>query len=126
MTIDVAALPVAGQTMKYIRATWEVTRDGGAAGPVSIPSQQLPAGAVILGTALVSTDALTDIGTSTVQLMLGQDPISAKIALASVNAAMEWLDDAMLIASGGSWPITLLVEGDGFSAATVYIYVFYV
>jgi len=126
MALDVPAIGSATQTLKYIKAAWETTRDGGATGLISIPSQQIPVGARILGHAYYVVESFTDLGTSTFSICLSNVPIVEDLDAAQAYGFVQFFNGEAIPVQESSPPISILVDGDGYSAGSMYIYVFYV
>jgi hypothetical protein len=126
MALDVPAIPIASQTLKYIKAAYDAVRDEGGAGLHPIPSQQIPAGALVVGLAVAVVTNFVDSGTSTVTVNVGPDPLGAAVDPVAIPAWIAWLDDDIKPIGDGSKPITVTVTGDGYTDGSCYIYVFYV
>jgi hypothetical protein len=127
MALDVSALPVTGQTVKYAKAAWDFDRDGGTVGAIlSIPSQQLPVGAVVIAIGHQTVDPIVDIGTTAFDVYAGGINLDASLSPALASASFISLNAYCQVITAGSMPITIGVAGDGFSAGSAYIYVFYI
>jgi len=126
VAIDIPAVGVAGQGIKYARAAWDVSRDGGGPGSISIPSQQVPAGALILGIAYQVVDTFTDTGTSTIVVYVDGATLASGIDPVMTPRAIVLANDAITAPPVAAYPITITVSGDGYSAGSAYIYVVYV
>lgn len=126
MPLDIPASPIASQTIRYARAAWDVSRDGGEVGIVSLPSQQVPSGALMLGYAWVVVDQFTDLGTSAVEIMAGGRSLNGDIDPVASSGAQSLGSGVVIPTAGGSLPIILGLTGDGYSAGSMLIYVFYV
>jgi len=126
MALDVPALPIVSQTLKYVKAAWDVDYAGGAAGLIGIVSQQVPSGALILGHLFLPVDAFVDIGTSTVTVGVGVETIGDPSDPATGGSWIEFAQQAPYPNDQGSVGVTVTVAGDGYSAGSAYIYVFYV
>ena len=126
MALDVPAVPIASQTLRYAKAAWDYVRDGGGPGLVPTASQQLPARAFILGAAVEWVDPISDVGTSTMQLCLGANAIGSTFNPASDGPFLQWGADIVGLGPDTSLPICLTITGDGYSAGSMLLYVFYV
>jgi len=124
--IDIPAVGVAGQNIKYAKAALDLAVDSDNPGTVVIPGQQLPSGALIIGYAYQVVDEFVDTGSSSIEIFPGEFegayPIDPVTKLRGVNFAIQ----GSIADPGRSYPIYVNVNGDGYSAGSMYIYVFYV
>lgn len=126
MPLDIPGLGVTGQTIKYARAAWDVARDGGGPGLISIPSQQLPIGARVIGYSYDTPTPFVDTGVSTFDVNVGPIPLlTAQDPVLQPYFAYFGTPAAFLV-SDGSFPLAVLVTGTGYSAGAMYIFIFYV
>lgn len=126
MALDIPAVPITSQTIRYAKAAWDVARDGGFAGQISIPSQQLPADARILAVGYRTVDTFTDLGSSTTAVAYGNSQPTAPFTPDLTPSYLWWMADLTPLYPNGSLPLSVIVVGDGYSAGSMYIYVFYV
>jgi hypothetical protein len=126
MPLDITpSLPLT-QTIRYATATYYFDRDGGDIGLHTLPSQQVPAGAFILGFGWTSTTPATSEGSPTMQVKVGSvyiggapNPVSETVyggPGSSVNVAP----------SNGSFPIMIDIQGAALTDGWLNIYLFYV
>jgi hypothetical protein len=114
------------QTIRYATATWYFDRDGGDIGLHTLPSQQVPAGALMLGAGWTSTTPVTSEGTPTIQVKVGS--VYLGDALGPLDYPVRsGLDTAAKVApSNGSFPIMIDIQGAALTDGWLTIYVFYV
>jgi len=126
MPLDIPASGVGSQTIRYARAAWDYARDGGDPGLKPTASQQLPNGCLILGFAGVAVDQPIDVGSSTMQVSIGASQIGEPFDPLVNGVGIHFTDDLVMVNEWGSMPISLMITGDGYSAGSLLIYVFYV
>jgi hypothetical protein len=127
MGLDVAGTPIVGQTIKYIRAAYDFTRDGGGTTQrLSIPSQQIPNGALVIAAGYQVIDPFTDEGTSTLTIYIGDIQLEDAFDMAGGLARFSALDMAAFQLLQGALPLSVQIGGDGYSAGSAYLYVFYI
>ena len=126
MPLDIATIPPTGQTLRYVRASYDRDRDGGDVGLISIPSQKVPPGVLMLGPSLLVSTPFTTGGDAQVSLWLGTQQLRNPIGAALVQT-VGGLDTSIGQSPvDGSYPITLLVETDPLTAGAMLIYLWYV
>jgi hypothetical protein len=126
MGVDQAAVPAIGQGVKYIRAVWDVFRDGGGVEVISIPSQVMPASAFVFAFAWTPIESMVDLGDSLMTIKLGLWDVVDSQNVAGMTSYYGQLPYPGFPRDGGSYPITLGISGDGYSSGSLYIYLFYV
>jgi len=127
MALDIPSVPAVGQTLKYIRAAYDFNREGGdPGGPYSVPSQQLPAGAIVVAVGHQTVDPVTDVGSTVVHVWLGTLQLDQALTPQAYGASFYALGNNALPAAAASLPVSLVVYGDGFLAGSFIVYVYYV
>lgn len=126
MPLDIPALPATGQTIRIARAAWDVSRDGGLVGLIPIPSQQVPAGSRVLAVAYDTTTPFVDLVSSTFAVYLGSTPVSQALDPVATPAGQDWTSQVLLPILDGSFPLSVVVAGTGYSAGACNIFVFYI
>jgi hypothetical protein len=126
MPLDIPSLPSANQVLRYAKASYDFDRDGGDPGLHSIPSQQVPASAMLAGHTIVRTVSLTSAGTSTIAPEVGSIQIGSPLDSGDLVSLTFMGNDGGPTPSDGSYPIALMISGDALTAGAFTIYVWYV
>ena len=71
MSLDIGALLATQRAIGVARADYDFVRDGGAVGPVPLQAEVIPAGSIILGTAIYTTVAFTYLDAGYHQVTVG-------------------------------------------------------
>jgi len=126
MPLDIPSLPPSGQTLRYVKATYQADSNTGTAGLHSLVSQQVPLGAFILGYSWLVTTPFHDLGTSTLTLGLQGGGQADPIDPVAVNQATDFAGGWSQVNDLGSYPLVLTVSGDGYDTGEMLIYLWYV
>jgi len=124
--LDIPATSVAGQTVRYAKAAWDFDRDQAANAPISIPSQQVPAGAVILGLAWSAVTRLTMVPPQPIVLQVGPSSFLLPGNPTDDWGGMLWPVQPNPSTTAGSYPILIDFSAGSPTAGAILIYVFYV
>jgi hypothetical protein len=126
MALDVPAVPIASQTIRYVRAAWDFNRDGGAVGRIYIPTQAIPAGTLCIGTAFQVVEAVTAESGAEVVVMLGDHFVDRLSDPVGVRSSSHFgLDDSEGM-TDSAWGISLDIQTAALLGGSMFIYVFYV
>jgi hypothetical protein len=126
MPLDIPAVGVAGQTIKYARGAWDFNRDGGAQGTIPLPSQQVPSPLLILGYAFIPVGGLSSLGAPTITVNVGNVPIVTFVASLVGASNWGWFPDTPFLLFDNSFPITITIAVADLTGGSAYVYVFYV
>ena len=126
MPLDIPSLPAANQVLRYAKASYDVTRDGGGLGEHPVPSQLVPAGVAVLGYTVLNTTTFVALGSPGLSLHVGPINLSPNIDPTDSAAVSSLVYTTLQASVDGSYPITVEVQGDGYSDGALTIYVWYV
>jgi hypothetical protein len=126
MPLDIIPSIPTSQTLRYAKASFDFDRDGGDVGVHSIPSQQVPAGALVLGATWSATTPFTlgeggslSVLLATLALFDHDDPL-AHPTYGGLGSARGFAP------SDGSYPIVVRVDDAALTAGALVVYVWYV
>jgi len=126
MALDIPALPSANQVLRYAKASYDFTRDGGDTGIHIIPSQQVPAGATLLRPTLVVQTPCTADATAAINIKVGTQTLyNTSTDDLTVSAGGPSAVGGTALADG-SLPITVEIADNHLTAGAFTIYVWYV
>ena len=126
MGLDILTIPPSGQTLRYVKASYDFARDGGEVGVHAIPSQQVPAGAILFGPSVATIDVPTSDAAPGILFHVGT-ATSASYDFGSFAGPTGRLDLVWgPTQSDGSYPVTLEITGDPLTGGAFLIYVWYV
>lgn len=126
MPLDIPAVSVTSQTIRYAKAAWDFNRDGGDVGEHKLPSQQVPPESLIIGWAFNVVTPLASSGSPTAYPMVGTLELT-RLAMDTGNTSGSQLAGLSTDPTpDSSWPISLYIDGDPLTAGSMLIYVFYV
>ena len=125
MGLDIPSIPPSGQTLRYAKASYDFARDGGDVGVHAIPSQQVPAGAILFGPSVATIDVPTSDAVPDILFHVGT-ATSTSFNFLSFARPIGALDVAWgPTQSDGSYPITIEITGAPLTGGAFLIYVWY-
>jgi len=126
MPLDVPALPITSQTIKYARASYDVARDGASPGYKPIPSQQVPANAFLVGLAWQAVERLDGTGPNNITIGIGPLAMGIDGDVTDDFGGAKFLGTGANARLDSSFPISLSLSQSDATQGQLYLYVFYV
>jgi hypothetical protein len=124
VSLDIGALLATQRAIGVARADYDFTRDGGAIGIVSLNSETVPAGSVVLGGSIHVSTGMTFSTTGVLAVWLGTTQVGAPPA-GPDEARSWWWYDLPAVITDAARAITAFISNDVCTAGKFTIWLYY-
>ena len=124
MAIDYTALLGLSRAIQVAKADYDFARDGGAIGVVSLNSETVPLGSIVLGGSIHVTDAMVFATTGVLAVWLGTTQVGGPPAGPDETRSWWWYDLPAVVMDAAR-AITAFISNDICTAGKFTVWLYY-